>query len=191
MLLLILTSLSLASSDSSWEPRYLSGLSLFTTYEETTNIGSYKVKYDYSYEDKVLNTPYKREEITSLMGKSLFYSLIKVESMGLDPEDCKVDLNIHLVQLDGQTLNNNDRYGSWRNINGGNLVTIYGLYDPTIDLYRNSVISFMLLPQGSDYVIVHEMAHYWYDRFCIYEKSNMKTEDFAKYVEDAYKTSQL
>lgn len=185
LIALLLTSLSWASS-SEWKPRYLSGLSLLEVYGEKLAIGGYRVEYDYSYEDDEYNTPYEKEILDSLMRESYRYSLNKIRKLGISPVDCKQDLNVHLVQLDGQTLNNDSRFGSWRAINGGNLVTIHGLYDPTVDTYRESVISFMLLPQGSNNVIVHEMAHYWYDRFCIYDKSNIKTETFAKSVESDY-----
>jgi len=190
MLLKLLISLSWASS-SDWRPRYLSGLSLLGAYDDTILVDKYKVKYDYLYENNILNLPYKKEKLDFLINESYRFSVDKIHKLGINPVDCKTDLNVHLVHLEGSTINNDDRFGSWRTINGGNLTTIYGLYDPTIDVYRNSVISFMILPQGSDSLIIHEMAHYWYDRFCIYDENDIKTETFAKSVENAYIKSLL
>lgn len=185
LLTLLLISLSWASN-SDWKPRYLSGLPLLSPYQNSIMVGKYNVRYNFHYEDDILNDPYKKDRIEFLLNESLRYSLNKMSNLGIAPVDCKEDLNVHLVQLDGQTLNNDDRFGSWRKVNGGNLITIHGLYDPTIDTYRDSIIIYMLLPQNSDRVIFHEMAHYWYDRFCIYEKNSLKTEAFAKAVENDY-----
>jgi hypothetical protein len=185
LLALLLVSLSWASNND-WRPRYLSGLPLLSPYKNTVLVDKYPVRYDYYYEDDILNQPYKKEKIESILNDSLRYSIHKMSSLGIPPVDCKDDLNVHLIQLSGQTLNNDDRFGSWRSVNGGNLVIIHGLYDPTIDVYRDSIIMYMLLPQNSDRVIFHEMVHYWYDRFCLYEKSSMKTETFVKSVENDY-----
>lgn len=185
MLIKLLISLSWASS-SDWKPRYLSGLPLLGVYSNTLIIKNYRVEYNYLYEDNIFNVPYDKNKLEFLINESYKYSINKINKLGINPIDCKDDLNVHIVQLEGQTLNNDDRFGSWRGVNGGYLVTIHGLYDPTVDNYRNSVISFMLLPEGSDHIIVHEMAHYWYDRFCIYDKSDIKTEVFAKSVENDY-----
>jgi hypothetical protein len=185
----LLFSLSWASG-SAWEPRYLSGLSLLESYETTAYIGHYKIEYEYLYEDNVVNMPYKKDKIEYLMRKSLEYSIDKINQMSIKFYDCKDDLDIHLIQLTGQTLNKSDRFGSWKRLNGSNLEVIYGLYDPTVDVYRNSIIIFSPI-NTSDYVIVHEMAHYWYDRFCLYEHSEMQTEYFAKSVENNYKLGTL
>jgi hypothetical protein len=185
----LLFSLSWASG-SGWEPRYLSGLSLLESYETTAYIGGYKIEYEYLYENNVVNMPYKKDKIEYLMNKSLQYSVDKINQMSIKIHDCKDDLDIHLIQLTGQTLNKSDRFGSWKRLNGSNLEVIYGLYDPTVEVYRNSVIVFSLL-NTTDYVIVHEMAHYWYDRFCLYEQSEMHTEAFAKSVENNYKLGTL
>lgn len=182
---LLLTSLSWASS-SDWKPRYLSGLSLSSGFETNLNIGQYQVQYDFQYEDEAFNLPYSKESLDRLFTKSFYYSTNKMKELNLSQSDCKNDLNVHLVQLDGQTLNNDDRFGSWRRINGGYLTSIHGLYDPTVSLYRDSVILFSLVTPTSNNVIVHEIAHYWYDRFCLYEKNTVTTEEFAKAVEYDY-----
>ena len=185
LLKILLTSLAWASS-SLWRPRYLSGLSLLEAYQDNLIIENYSIEYDYSYEDNISNIPYKKEKLNFLLKESYRYSINKIHKLGITPIDCKDDLNVHFVQLDGQTLNNNERFGSWKTINNETLDTLYGVYDPTIGTYRNSVISFMILPEGSNSLIIHEMSHYWYDRFCIYDASSMKTETFAKSVENDY-----
>jgi len=183
--LLLLVSLSWASSND-WKPRYLSGLSLSRGYENNVQINNYHVKYDFSYENVIYNSPYNKDEIDRLIYKSFDYSISKMSDLKLQQIDCKQDLNVHFVQLDGQTLNNDSRFGSWRRLNGANLTTIHGIYDPTISLYRDSIILFTLINPTSNNVVVHEMAHYWYDRFCLYEKNTINTEEFARAVEDDY-----
>lgn len=186
MFLGLLFSLSMASS-SNWEPRYLSGLSVLMRYEEAVDIDTYTVKYDFSYEDSdELPLSYDKKTINLLIRDSYIYSSNRMKKLGIKKEDCKSNLNVHIIHLKEDTINDDPNFDFWRTINGQNISTIHGFYDPTVNVYRNSVIGFVQLPTGSKHVIVHEMAHYWYDRFCIYEKSNIKTEDFAKSVELNY-----
>lgn len=185
LLALLLVSLSWASGND-WRPRYLSGLPILKSYQNTVLVDKYTVKYDFYYEDHILNEPYRKDKVEVLLNDSLRYSLNKISDLGITPVDCKNDLNVHIVQLREQTLNDDDRFGSWRGVNGGNLAVIHGLYDPTIGTYRNSIILYTLIPYNSNLIIFHEMAHYWYDRFCIYEKSSIKTETFVKAIENDY-----
>lgn len=168
-----------------WKPTYLCGLSLDGAYGDTVVIDGYSVRYDYLHED-VCSILYSREQLHALLQESYRYSVHKIRALGMSAVDCKQDLNVHFVQLQTETLNDDRRFGSWRNVNGTWLFTIHGLYDPTVETYRESVISFISLPEGSDHLIVHEMAHYWYDRFCLYDSSELKTETFAKAVEQDY-----
>lgn len=187
-MLLLLTELAFGYTND-WQPRYLSGLPLLYSYDSTVNIDSYSVPYDYQYEDYYLNFPYKKDYFDNLVRQSYRYSVYQAKSLGAIISDCKVDLNVHLVQLDGQTLNKDDRFKSWRTVNGGNLAIIYGLYDPTPYLSENSVIVFSSVPRITNDIVLHELAHYWYDRFCLYESINLKTEEFAKAVERDYDTN--
>jgi hypothetical protein len=186
MFLELLFSLSVASS-SDWRPRYLSGLSIFTRYEEVVHVDQYTVNYDFSYENNDQLPPsYDKKSINLLIRDSYIYSVDKIRELKIKKEDCKSNLNVHIIHLSEDTINEDSSFDFWRTINGQNISVIHGFYDPTVNVYRNSIIGFVQLPNGSEHVIVHEMAHYWYDRFCVYDKSNIKTEDFAKSVELNY-----
>lgn len=184
-MLLLLASLSWASS-SDWRPRYLSGLSLFQSYKESVNLDNISVNYDFYYQDVIINPPYKQEKVDLLIKESFILSTKKMQSLGVARSDCKQGLKVNIVQIDGDTLNDDTRFGSWRSVNGSRLRTMYGIYDPTPESDDNSVLLFSLSAPSSDGVLVHEMAHYWYDRFCVYNNSSIKTEEFAKSVESAY-----
>jgi hypothetical protein len=184
-MLLLLASLSWASS-SDWKPRYLSGLSLFQSYKKNINLDTVTVNYDFYYQDVIINPPYKQEKVDLLIRESFSLSIKKMQSLGVARSDCKQGLKVNIIQIDGNTLNDDTRFGSWRSINGSRLRTMYGIYDPTPESDDNSVLLFSLAAPSSDGVLVHEMAHYWYDRFCVYNNSSIKTEEFAKSVESAY-----
>ena len=184
-MLLLLASLSWASS-SDWRPRYLSGLSLFQGYEERVTLDNISVIYDFYYQDVIINPPYKKDKVDLLIRESFSLSVKKMQTLGVARSDCKQGLKVYIIQIDGDTLNDDARFGSWRSINGPRLRTMYGIYDPTPVSDDDSVLLFSLAAPSSDGVLVHEMAHYWYDRFCVYNNSSIKTEEFAKSIESAY-----
>jgi hypothetical protein len=179
----ILTSLVFAGDD--WKPRYLSGLPIIHQNTSTINIQSYDIKVSIYFESSDSYQKFSYEKILFLIKKSFLFSERKIEDLGLSKNDCKDDLNIHLVQSSIDTLNSG-QFDLWKTINGNNLSTIHGFYDPTINVYRNSVIAFVPHIKASDAIFVHEMAHYWFDRFCIYNQSSIGTETFAKAVERDY-----
>jgi hypothetical protein len=190
LLALLLSSRIGASDIKEWRPRYLAGLPLYQIYEETYKVEGYLVKYNFYYENVVFNIPYKKDVINELIKESYIFSTKKIKDMGVSQSDCKYDLNVHIVQVSLDTMNDNSRFKEWRTVNGEyELEVLYGFYDPTINTYRNSIILYSSEARDVDRVILHEMAHYWYDRFCIYNLSNMKTETFAKSVENLYITT--
>jgi len=176
---------SLVFSSESWKPRYLSGLPLIQ--EDLVYFSNEKINVNYSlnYEDGLVKNNFNQNRINYLINISYNLSLSRMKKMNIEIFDCKKDLNVHIFKISIQSLNGSEM-NSWKSVNGNYISTVHGFYDPTVDIYRNSIISFTPQLLNSDAIFVHEMAHYWYDRYCVYDFSNIKTETFARSVEGDY-----
>jgi hypothetical protein len=181
---LLLVSDALAAR-SAW-PAYLSGIPLVPMGAGTITIGTTTIAYDFRVQDDVLMFPLEESKLHTRAADSYRAARQVAARSGLPAEDCKPDLDVHFVELLLPTLNS-PAFQSWRDVNGGYLSTIHGLYDPTVDVPRQSVILYASrLTVETQEIVVHELGHYWFDRWCLYDKGSMKTEAFAKQVEQAW-----
>jgi hypothetical protein len=68
--------------------------------------------------------------------------------------------------------------------------TLYGFYDPTLEIPNNSSILVTHMGRQIDEeVLAHELAHYWWDRLCVAAKSSGTSEAFAQAFDQYYMRS--
>jgi hypothetical protein len=170
---------------SAW-PAYLSGIPLVPMGAGTITIGPTTIAYDFRAQDDVFVFPLEDQDLRRLAADAYRAARQVATRNRLPVADCKPDLDVHFVELSLTTLNS-PVFDSWRKVNGGYLTTIHGLYDPTVDVQRQSVILYASLGTvETRETVVHELGHYWFDRWCLYDKGSMKTEAFATQVEHAW-----
>jgi len=65
--------------------------------------------------------------------------------------------------------------------------TLYGYYDSTPEVvYNSSILLADMGPRLNEAVIIHELAHYWWDRLCIASHVSGTSESFAQAFEAYY-----
>ncbi len=86
------------------------------------------------------------------------------------------------------SLNERERFHSWPSENGLPLdtdVRIWALFDPVKEEPASTAIYLTDHGQENVELLSHEVAHYWFDRFCFYEQWTRGTEAFAvEFIED-------
>jgi len=170
----------------SWKPTYLDHLPLIFQSSGTTQVGSTLVRWEAWDQDALLVNPLSSEALVRLLGESYVVAGRVARSLGIETGGCDSEKRLYVLHLDSTTINDEDRFGGWRTINGGYLKVLYGIYDPTPDVLHDAVLMYSEPDFPRYHVLVHELGHYWYDRFCMYRNSEVKTETFARAVEDAW-----
>ena len=173
----------------SWKPTYLDHLPLIFQSSGTTQVGSTLVRWEAWDQDALFVFPLSPDVLVRLLGESYEVAGRVARSLGIETGGCDSEKKLYVLHLDGATINDEGRFGDWRTINGGYLRVIQGLYDPTLDVPRDSVLMYTEPDSPRSRVLVHELGHYWYDRFCMYRNSEVKTETFARAVGDAWQFS--
>jgi hypothetical protein len=170
----------------SWKPHYLDRLPLSLQSSGTTEVGATLVRWEAWDQDALLVFPISPEALVCLLGESYEAAGRVARSLGIETSGCDSEKKLYVLHLDGATINDEDRFGDWRTINGGHLQVIHGIYDPTPDVPHDAVLLYSEPDSPRSRVLVHELGHYWYDRLCMSRNSKVKTETFARAVEDAW-----
>jgi hypothetical protein len=99
-------------------------------------------------------------------------------------EKCDKGGKIEIFQVSYEELNQPYKVIPYSYITLGN---IWGYYDPR-DSYDNiDAISYVYHNANTTHVILaHEVAHYWYERLCVYAGITTSSEEFAVQVEKLY-----
>ena len=103
--------------------------------------------------------------------------------------DCRVGFNVNLFIIARAQMAERARFLEFKRRFDMLDYVIFAMYDPTPEVVGDSAIILSALddtPADSD--LVHEFAHYWYDRVCGHASFGEESESFAKrfeyYVQD-------
>jgi hypothetical protein len=174
----------------SGEPRYLSGL--FFNFDQTSqvNVNGYVINYDFYHENNLKKKQIKKEDIDYSAQKSFEISLSVLRKINESKEDCRPYLDLNIYQITRSSLNG-ESFNTWKESMGIPGKEIFGLYDPTAWIKGESCLLVGDNAPITRGTLIHEFAHYWYDRWCLYGKIGMDTETFARKVEYIYVNNYL
>lgn len=172
--LLLLTSLI--------KPKYMYEFQNIHMSELELKINNHDINIDF-YVEKNTKIRLNDKIIIYSAKKSIFYIEKYLSKMDLKLQECH-DSNLNIVFISGDTLNGG-AFSYWNNLDGYQK-KIYGMYDSTFDIKGEAYIFVSSESQNVTQTLIHEMAHYWYDRGCIYLDISTKTEPFAVDIEQMY-----
>jgi len=91
-----------------------------------------------------------------------------LRSNNISYRDCRSDYNLNLFILNTSVMFDSERFEKFfadRNLSSS---VIYGYYDSTLEIEKNSVMLLTNVSENkNDSIFAHEMAHYWWDRLCV------------------------
>lgn len=124
---------------------------------------------------------YDTDVIKEHLVKGAKYTFASLRARGIQTKDCRPKETVEVFAVKEVTLNDENRFPAFKD------KKIVGLYDPVFAIDNYSTITLAeQLPRRYKGTVVHEAAHYWYDRFCL-ERANVgDTEEFAEEIEDIY-----
>jgi len=106
------------------------------------------------------------------------------DSVNVSGAECIPNSNLEIYNVDMKLLNDKARFNNWKSKGS---TKIWALYDPVIKDPKKA--SIMLTEHGEDWNKVlfgHELAHYWYDKFCWNKTWDKDSEQFALDFEKFY-----
>jgi hypothetical protein len=95
---------------------------------------------------------------------------------------CDTNARLDVIQISFEDMNTPGLVTG----KGEVLGSLWGFFDPGTygDKYTILVASHTL--NSTHTVIAHEVAHYWFERLCVYDERRTSSEEFARIVEDKY-----
>ena len=126
----------------------------------------------------------------SLIYRAIYFSSLaswkKIEPMGAIGRECNKGNLVEIFEISENELNNPSRFpAQYVESKGSGRPSLWGYYDPRSS--ESKVDAIVVSPQGSDSenyrIIVHEMAHYWYESFCLSSHTKMTSEEFAVLIQ--------
>jgi len=166
------------------------------TFEEisgnTERVGNRTVRYSVFYQSPLYNSggSYNNEFVSTVLERSSVEIFRFIDENSIRYVECSPDLKLNIYHISSSYLNDHSRFRDWgpsNNVQDKNTFTLWALYDPMKQDRFNA--SIFLTDHGmwaNEILIAHEVAHYWFTRFCMTLTYSSGTEDFAKKFERYY-----
>jgi len=133
-----------------------------------------------------INRQENTEYYDSLIYRAIYFSSLaswkKIEPIGIIDHQCNPNSLVEIFEISETDLNNPTRFpaefiGSKQKERGN----LWGYYDPrSSEIGLDAIVVSPHQDDAENYrIIVHEIAHYWYDAFCLGSKLNINSEEFA------------
>ena len=98
--------------------------------------------------------------------------------------DCRANYNLHLFVVEPSVLYDSSRFESYFKKANKPPSVLWGFYDSTLEIERNSIIIVADITSATnDGIFAHEFAHYLWDRICVARHWPKGSEDFAQAFE--------
>ena len=170
-------------SDRSWRPDYLNGVALQFVGSGVTRVGATVARWEAWEQDSALVSSPPPGELERLLVETHEVAVRVADALEVSATDCGRPDQLRVVHLKPSTMNDEARFGGWRTVNGGYISVLHGLYDPTPEAPRDAVLAYTEPDAPRARVLVHELGHFWYSRFCVSGSASVTTERFARAVE--------
>ena len=106
--------------------------------------------------------------------------------MGLIDRECDGGNLVEIFEVSENELNNPSRFPA-KYIGNKEIAkpNLWGYYDPRSS--ESGLDAIVVSPHGNNSenyrIIVHEIAHYWYESFCLSSHTRMTSEEFAVMIQ--------
>jgi len=137
-----------------------------------------------------INRQENTEYYDSLIYRAIYFSSLaswkKIEPMGLIDRECNGGNLVEIFEVSENELNNPSRFPA-EYIGNKEIAkpNLWGYYDPRLS--ESGLDAIVVSPHGDDSenyrIIVHEIAHYWYESFCLSSHTRMTSEEFAVMIQ--------
>ncbi len=116
-------------------------------------------------------------------------SLLQIKKMNLLYNRCYFDEKLEIYEISEKELNNPNRFPKeYIGNSSGTKPSLWGYHDP-----RNNEPGYdaiVISPHSKEInyrIMVHEIAHYWYAAFCLQDRINISSEEFAIMIQEKEK----
>jgi hypothetical protein len=150
--------------------------------------------YTLSYQSKhgqvspKVYAPHNVDHIRALMLETWPIFTAFLSDHSIPRADCRANYNLHLFVVEQSVLYDSSRFGAYFKKNNKPPSSLWGYYDSTLEIERNSIIIVAnISATTNDAIFAHEFAHYFWDRLCIANHWAKESEDFAQAFERYFK----
>jgi hypothetical protein len=171
-----------------YKPKEISDLYFRTEVDEDIYLDSRVFDYTLSYyNSSSIYENYPINDVRFIIKDYFFFLKRYLESYGVSTNDCRRDYNLGIFIIPTSIMYDKDRFFSIYKMNSVPLDHyIYGYYDPTFEMDKNSTIVISILDRRDNAMLLtHELTHYWWDRLCL-NNSFSNSEAFAHKISEIY-----
>lgn len=144
-------------------------------------VDSYQIKYSYHTQNNY-NPEIYHQNIVPISEQIFAYAA----DHNLPLQECKQSVNMDIFEVDTDILNDTSRITGWQQ-HSPDAQVIWALYDPLSEYPRWSVIVVTDHGERNNQILfAHELAHYWFSRFCWSDQWPEGTEHFARSFQSFY-----
>ena len=158
---------------------------------EYSRVSKYRFSSEHSFQVNINNYPvsvtYKTNDnsrldlLKSLVERSSSLIFKDMDDRGLEYRSCSHKHNINLFEVEQSFINDRDIFPKSRYYPHGDV--IYALWEPVSNDHDVIIISISNSSSFFSKLVVHEIAHYWYNRLNLSRIINMTHEEYAMYIE--------
>jgi hypothetical protein len=178
-----------------YKPPIISDVQTIEYRNNNLRLDDRSIKLSISYQrelgqiDSDLYRSHNPEHMESLIVDS--WPLMKrfLTSYAIPYSDCRYNYNLNIFIVNNNVLYDSARFEGFFSGNRGYYSPgiIYGFYDPTLKIKNNSAIILTNVNRNKDdFIFVHEMAHYWFDRLCVANHWRYHDEEFSIRFQEYY-----
>ena len=142
-------------------------------------INNYSVSVTYK-----TNNDHRLDVVKLLIENSSYFIFMDLDSKGIDYRGCSHKHNINLFEVSQSFINNRSIFPKSRYYPHGDV--IFAFWEPVSN--DNDVIVISVSDSDSFFskLVVHEIAHYWYNRLNLSKIVDMTHEEYAMYIEKEF-----
>jgi hypothetical protein len=151
--------------------------------EEYTFIDDIKLKFSINRQNL---DSYPDEMIYKAIYSSTLVSIREIQSMGAAHKRCSSGELVEIFEISEKELNNPARFPEeFIGNSGRGYNSLWGYYDPRPNEPGLDAIVISPHSGNANYrIIAHEMAHYWYQTFCLERFTKLNSEEFAVSIQN-------
>lgn len=144
------------------------------------NGAAYYVRWKFCSPDNAIDP----QLIRSTIDYASYWVFVYMEDNHMEKKECRSEESLEIFQITKEDLNDPLRFPDF---DFSTSKPLWGMFDPRVsEVGMNSI---MITNQGvwNEYILAHELSHYWFSRFCMSSKYSINTEVFARDFENFYR----
>jgi hypothetical protein len=144
------------------------------------------IKFKFSINRQSMDS-YPDELIYKAIYSSTLFSIREIQAMGAQHKRCSSGELVEIFEISEKELNNPSRFPEeFINNPSRGYTSLWGYYDPrpNENALDAIVISSGHMKSSSYRIVAHEIAHYWYQTFCLERFTKLNSEEFATSIQN-------